>query len=68
MLKPAYWKFLNFYMHEEPWKGSVPKVDHKSTTDGSDLGVIFPNTRSANNSFNSGAHNSFYRFRSNLQT
>ena len=28
---------------EEPWKGSVPEVHHKRTTDGSDLGVIDPN-------------------------
>ena len=25
---------------EEPWKGSVPEVYHKRTTDGSDLEVI----------------------------
>ena len=28
---------------EEPWKGSVPKVHHKRTTDGSDLRVMDPN-------------------------
>ena len=28
---------------EEPWKGSVPEVHHKRTTDGSDLRVIDPN-------------------------
>ena len=30
---------------EEPWIGSVPEVHHKRTTDGSDLGVIYPNNR-----------------------
>ena len=36
--------FLYFYMYvEEPWKGSVPEVHQKRTTDGSDLGVIDPN-------------------------
>ena len=29
---------------EEPWKGSVPEVHHKRTTDGSDLRVIDPNS------------------------
>ena len=44
MLKPAYWKLFNFYLYvEEPWKGSVPEVYHKRTTDGSYLGVIDPN-------------------------
>ena len=28
---------------EEPWKGSVPEVHQKRTTDGSDLKVIDPN-------------------------
>ena len=28
---------------EEPWKGSVPEVNHKRTTDGSNLRVIDPN-------------------------
>ena len=28
---------------DEPWKGSVPELHHKRTTDGSDLGVIVPN-------------------------
>ena len=27
---------------EEPWKGSVPEVHQKRTTDGSDLKVIDP--------------------------
>ena len=30
---------------EEPWKGSVPELHHKRTTDGSDLGVIVPNNK-----------------------
>ena len=39
-LKPAYWILFNFYLYfEEPWKGSVPEVYHKRTTDGSDLEV-----------------------------
>ena len=29
---------------EEPWKGSVPEVYHKRTTDGSYLRVMDPNT------------------------
>ena len=46
MLKPVYLTLFNFYLYfEEPWKGSVPEVYHKRTTDGSDLGVIDPNTR-----------------------
>ena len=28
---------------EEPWKCSVPEINHKRTTDGSDLRVIDPN-------------------------
>ena len=45
MLKPAYWTLFDFYLYlEEPWKGSVPEVYHKRTTDGSDLGVIDPNS------------------------
>ena len=44
MLKSLYWTLLNFYLYfEEPWKGSVPEVYHKRTTDGSDLEVIDPN-------------------------
>ena len=45
MLKPVYLTLFNFYLYfEDPWKGSVPEVYHKRTTDGSDLEVIDPNT------------------------
>ena len=44
MLKPVYLTLFNFYLYfKEPWKGSVPEVYHKRTTDGSDLGVMDPN-------------------------
>ena len=44
MLKPSYWIIFCFYMYvEEPWKGSVPEVHQKRTTDGSDLGEMDPN-------------------------
>ena len=44
MLKPVYLTLFHFYLYfEEPWKGSVPEVYHKRTTDGSDLRVMDPN-------------------------